>query len=145
MIDFSLWSEIHHLKAMGLKPSQIAKKIGRDRRTVRRWIKRTKYQPRVTAPRNSKLAPFKPRIAAWLREHPYSAQQVFQRLRNEGYQGGITILRDYVRQIRPVQKQAYLKLDFEPGECAQVDWGTYGQIPMGNTMRRLSFFVMVLA
>lgn len=145
MIDFSLWSEIHHLKAMGLKPSQIAKKIKRDRRTVRRWIKRAKYQPRASAPRTSKLAPFKPRIAAWLREHPYSAQQVFQRLRNEGYQGGITILRDYVRQIRPPQKQAYLKLDFEPGECAQVDWGTFGEIPVGDTMRRLSFFVMVLA
>ena len=106
MIDFFLWSEIHHLKANGLKPSQIAKKIGCDRRTVRRWIKRTKYQARATAPRNSKLAPFKPRIAAWLREHPYSAQQVFQRLRNEGYQRGITVLRDYVRQIRPPQKQA---------------------------------------
>lgn len=145
MIDFSLWSEMQHLKAQGLKPAQIAKQIGRDRRTVRRWLKRSKYQPRASTSTVSKLDPFKPRIVAWLREHPYSAQQVFQKLQNQGYEGGITILRDYVRQIRPPKKQAYLKLDFEPGECAQVDWGTFGQIPVGDTMRRLSFFVMVLA
>ena len=31
------------------------------------------------------------------------------------------------------------------GECAQVDWGAYGTVAVGNTRRRLSFFVMVLA
>ena len=39
----------------------------------------------------------------------------------------------------------YLKLHFAPGECAQVDWGAYGTVAVGNTRRRLSFFVMVLA
>jgi len=31
-----------------------------------------------------------------------------------------------------------------PGECAQVDWGAFGSVPVGQTTRRLSFFVMVL-
>ena len=35
-------------------------------------------------------------------------------------------------------------LAFAPGECAQVDWGHYGSVNVGNTRRRLSFFVMVL-
>jgi hypothetical protein len=35
-------------------------------------------------------------------------------------------------------------LEFAPGECAQVDWGSFGFIPVGSTRRRLSFFVMVL-
>jgi hypothetical protein len=77
--------------------------------------------------------------------HPYSAQQIFQRLREEGYRGGITILRDYVRRIRPTKRPVYLKLHFAPGECAQVDWGAYGTVAVGNTRRRLSFCVMVLA
>ena len=77
--------------------------------------------------------------------HPYSAQQIFQRLREEGYGGGVTILRDYVRRIRPTKRPVYLKLQFAPGECAQVDWGAYGTVAVGNTQRRLSFFVMVLA
>jgi hypothetical protein len=37
-----------------------------------------------------------------------------------------------------------LTLAFAPGECAQVDWGSYGSVAVGNTRRRLSFFAMVL-
>jgi len=37
-----------------------------------------------------------------------------------------------------------LTLAFAPGECAQVDWGSFGSVAVGNTCRRLSFFVMVL-
>jgi hypothetical protein len=36
-------------------------------------------------------------------------------------------------------------LNFAAGECAQVDWGSFGSVAVGNTRRRLSFFVMVLA
>jgi transposase len=35
-------------------------------------------------------------------------------------------------------------LTFAPGECAQVDWGCFGSVPVGNSRRQLSFFVMVL-
>src|ERR1700733_1011812 len=91
------------------------------------------------------LDAFKPRVTRLLDTHPYSAQQIFQRLREEGYRGGVTILRDYVRRVRPTKRPVYLKLHFAPGECAQVDWGAYGTVAVGNTRRRLSFFVMVLA
>jgi transposase len=44
----------------------------------------------------------------------------------------------------PVRKPAHLMLEFAPGDCAQVDWGSFGSVPVGATHRRLSFFVMVL-
>jgi DDE superfamily endonuclease len=78
-------------------------------------------------------------------QHPYSATQIFQRLRaEEAYTGGISILTDYVRRVRPVRAPAFLTLVFAPGECAQVDWGCAGSMAIGSTRRRLSFFVMVL-
>jgi len=77
---------------------------------------------RRSRPHGSVLDPFKPRITRLLDTHPYSAQQIFQRLREEGYRGGVTILRDYVHRIRPTKRPVYLKLHFAPGECAQVDW-----------------------
>jgi hypothetical protein len=49
-----------------------------------------------------------------------------------------------VRKVRPVRHEAFLKLSFAPGECAQVDWGEFGSIGVGSTRRRLSFFLMVL-
>jgi transposase len=80
----------------------------------------------------------------WLDTHPYSAQQIFQRLREAGFPGGVGIVKDYVRQIRPPKQKAFLKLSFAAGEAAQVDWGEYGTIAVGATRRKLSFFLMVL-
>jgi transposase len=79
-----------------------------------------------------------------LDKYPYSAAQVWQRLREQGFEGGYSMVKAYVRRIRPRQKPAFLKLAFAPGECAQVDWGAFGSVAVGQTRRRLSFFVMVL-
>jgi transposase len=76
--------------------------------------------------------------------HPYSAQQIFQRLSEAGFDGGLTIVKHYVKRVRPRRQEAFLRLDFAAGECAQVDWGEWGTIAVGSTRRRLSFFVMVL-
>ena len=54
------------------------------------------------------------------------------------------MVKKLVRKIRPKREKAYLTLAFAPGECAQVDWGSYGAVRVGDTTRRLSFFVMVL-
>jgi transposase len=104
-----------------------------------------RFRPRQATARTSKLDPHKPTIRRWLEAHRYSAQQVFQRLREEaGYRGGISIVKDYVRQVRPPRTPAFLTLSFGPGECAQVDWGSWNAVTVGETRRRLSLFVMVL-
>jgi len=146
VIDYETFSKIHDCHdRQGLTIAQTARALGLDPRTVAAWAARSRFEPRRSRPRGSVLDPFKPRITRLLDSHPYSAQQIFQRLREEGYRGGVTILRDYVHRIRPTKRPVYLKLHFAPGECAQVDWGAYGTVAVGNTRRRLSFFVMVLA
>ena len=146
VIDYETFCKIHDCHdRQRLTIVQTARALGLDPRTVAAWAARSRFEPRRSRPRGSVLDPFKPRITRLLDTHPYSAQQIFQRLREEGYGGGITILRDYVRRIRPTKRPVYLKLHFAPGECAQVDWGAYRTVAVGNTRRRLSFFVMVLA
>ena len=145
MIDYETFCQIkddHHRQ--GLTVTQIAQARRLHRHTVAKWLAEPHYRPRHSRPRPSQLDPFKADILRWLQSHPLSARQVFQRLREQGYGGGYTIVSDYVRQIRPRRPPAYLRLAFAPGECAQVDWGSYGTIAVGSTMRRLSFFVMVL-
>ena len=91
----------------------------------------------------SKLDPSRAR--SWPIGAPsYSAQQLLQQLKTQGYAGGYSILKEFVRLVRPVRKPAFLMLEFAPGECAQVDWGSFGSMAVGSTRRRLSFFVMVL-
>ena len=144
MIDYATWCAIRDGVAQHLTAVQLAESLGLDVKTVRHWIDRP-YAPRVRARRTSKLDPFKGQIVGWLDAHPLTAQQVFRRLRDAGYQGGISIVKDYVHTIRPRRREAFLTLAFAPGEAAQVDWGEYGTLAVGNTRRRLSFFVMVLA
>jgi len=144
MIDYATWSAIRDGVAHHLTAVQLADSLGLDVKTVRHWMARP-YAQRVRVQRPSKLDPFKGRIVGWLDAHPLTAQQVFQRLKDAGYEGGISIVKDYVHRIRPRPREAFLTLAFAPGEVAQVDWGEYGTIAVGNTRRRLSFFVMVLA
>ena len=145
MIDYERYCQIRdHLDRQGLNVAQTARALGMDARTVARWAKVAQWRPRTGAPRPSKLDAYKGQIVRWLDSYPYSAQQIWQRLRELGFTGGATIVKAYVARIRPRSRPAYLKLDFAPGECAQVDWGSFGTIGVGNTRRRLSFFVMVL-
>jgi transposase len=125
--------------------AQIAAELNLNLKTAQKWRGRTNYPRRRSSPRPSKLDPFKGQVRAMLeRYNSYSAQQILQELRPQGYTGGYSIVKEYVRLVRPVRAPAYLTLQFAPGECAQVDWGSLGSIGVGDTRRRLSFFVLVL-
>ena len=123
---------------------QTARALGLHVETVSKWSRIEQYRRRPQPQRGSRLDPYKGQIVRWLDTHPYSAQQIFQRVREAGFTGGLTTVKKYVRQIRPPKQKAFLKLSFAVGEAAQVDWGEYGTIAVGGTRRKLSFFVMVL-
>lgn len=144
MIDYATWCAIRDGVAKHLNAAQLAEALSLNIKTVRHWIDRP-YTARPKVARTSKLDPFKGQIVGWLDAHPLSAQQVFQRLQDQGFQGGLSIVKAYVATIRPRTREAFLTLAFAPGDVAQVDWGEYSTIAVGNTRRRLSFFVMVLA
>jgi transposase len=145
VINYETFARIKYLhEQQGLTAPQIARELGHDERTVRRCLAAKQYQPRKSVKRPSVLDPFRDTVVRMVESYPYSAQQIYQRLREEGYSGGYTVVKKLVRKIRPKKQKAYLTLAFAPGECAQVDWGSYGSIRVGDSSRRLSFFVMVL-
>ena len=145
MIDYETFCKIIQLNQQHqLTPAQIARTLSLDVRTVLYWIEQGVYRPRQTPGRASKLDPYKSRIVRMLESYNYTGTQILQQLREEGYEGGKSILNQYVSKIRPRKTKAFLTLSFAPGECAQVDWGHYGTVKVGSTQRKLSFFVMVL-
>lgn len=145
MIRYETYCKIHdYSQQHGLTVAQIARELGLDPKTVAKWLNVKSFTPRQSPPRRSKLDPYKAQIVRLLEAHPYSATQIFQRLKENGYDGGYSIVKDFVRIVRPVRQPAFLTLSFGAGECAQVDWGEYGSVNVGSTRRRLSFFVMVL-
>ena len=146
MIDYQTYCQIRHLYTeKKLSFRQIARELKLDLKTVRKWARRESFQKASPPKRESKLDAFKGQIVRLLERHDYSARQIFQQIKESGYAGRYTMLKDFVRQVRPKPKPAFLTLHFEAGECAQVDWGCAGSVPVGSTRRRLSFFLMVLA
>lgn len=144
MIDYQTYHQIRLSRQQGLTAGQIAAELRLDERTVRSWMDEEKYQPRQSPKRPSKLDTYRQEIVRLLQAHPFSARQILRRIKENGYKGGYSILKEFVASVRPPKQEAFLTLTFAPGECAQVDWGCAGSIPVGNTTRRLSFFVMVL-
>ncbi len=81
MISFAQYTEMHFLrKQEALTINQIAQKMSLSSRTVAKWLSRERYQARRNKGRSGKLDPYKATIRSWLEKHPYSAQQIFQRL-----------------------------------------------------------------
>ena len=89
MIGYQTFCKLRQLRdEQGLKISQIAAQLELDPKTVAHWIERTTYQPRQGRRRPSKLDAFKDQIKALVERHPYTAQQLLQQLRPQGYTGG---------------------------------------------------------
>jgi transposase len=130
----------------GVAVRAIAKRLGMARKTVRKILGRHRAPPKPAAePRGSILDPYEPAIRAVLDDAPEMlAPAVLERLRPLGYTGGVTILRDRLRRLRPHGvREAFLTLDFAPGEAMQVDWADFG-FALPGVPRRVSAFVAVL-
>lgn len=126
----------------------IARELGLNRDTVRRVVlRRTVAEGIAPHVRQSILDPFKPTIDEILVREPFcTSSAMLNQLRPLGYTGGITCLRAYARRkreqiVRP--RQAFLRLEFAAGECAQVDWGEFGDV-FGDGVK-IHCFAMVLA
>ena len=145
MIDVATFYRIKELaEREGLRPAQIAEATGLSVPTVKKWLAAENYGKTNRTGRARIIEPHKPLIRRLLERHDYTGVQVLRILREQGYRGGYTAVTDYLREVRPPRKTAYLTLSFAPGECAQIDWGTAGVMQVGEVRRRVSFFVMVL-
>ncbi len=145
MINREVFWSIHRLhETQGLSPGQIAAQLALAEGTVRRWLAQPGFEERKQRELNKLLDEYGPRIGTWLADFSYSAAQIFQRLREDGYQGSYRTVRRYVSQIRPPVREAFLPLSFAPGEALQVDFGACGFVPCGRTTRRLSVLLATL-
>jgi transposase len=97
--------------------------------------------------RSSIIDPFLPFIVETLQSFPsLTAARLYDMVRQRGYPGAPSLFRQRISQLRPrKQPEAYLRLKTLPGELAQVDWGHFGHVQIGEAKRPLMAFVMVLS
>src|ERR1700731_614967 len=116
---------ILELHRQGLKVSAIARQLGVDRKTVRKYIARglepPEYGPRPVQQKSTD--PFLPYLRDRLAAFPgLTAVRLCRELRERGYVGGYTAVKRAVREIRPTAVTPFeVRFETPPGEQAQVD------------------------
>ena len=135
-MNIEAWAYIRHLFFVQKLPKKlIARKLGLDPKTVRRALRKESFDKTPSPPRLSKLDDFKNTIDEMLSAYPaISAVRIYESIARNGYCGGITILRDYLRSLRKTDK-SFMVITTLPAEQAQVDWGSVGPIIAGSAQR----------
>jgi len=130
------------------KIGAIANHLGVHHDTVRRAVDTDQFSS-AGKPRPSMLDPYIDFVGDTLKQYPkLTATRLHDMLRTRGFQGSAAQVRRRIRQLnlRPKPRsEAFFRLKVFPGEQAQVDWGYFGQIRVGQTTRKLWFFVIVLS
>lgn len=125
----------------------IATQLGIHHSVVDRILAQAGLPKVERSQRASLIDPYLPFIVETLREFPtLTATRLYEMAKQRGYPGGPSQFRQRISQLRPRQQpEAYLRLKTLPGEQAQVDWGHFGYLQIGQAKRPLMAFVMVLS
>lgn len=136
---------LHHTEKWPV--GTIASQLRVHHSTVRRVLAQAGAIGAQEMSRPSIVDAFVPFIKQTLDKYPrLRASRLYAMVRERGYTGAPDYFRHIVSRHRPrPSAEAYLRLRTLPGEQAQVDWGHFGKVVIGNATRPLMAFVMVLS
>jgi transposase len=166
-IHMNIYKEIIYRIRAGQSERGIARDMGISRPTIHKYKIRAELEGYLDKerelPGSEELAeslgpaPKPPRIPSTLENQREIVQKyldqglqmtvIYQRLReNHGYEGSYSSVRRFVHQLKPLEQEAYVRVNSEPGEEVQVDFGYIGQIfdPKTGGMRDGYVFVATL-
>jgi transposase len=132
--------ELPRLQREHIPIRAIARRLGRDVKTIRRALGRPAPPP---AP--SKLAPYQALAQARF-EAGLRSPRILRELRERGYPGGLTILKAYLQTLAPRRPppQTFRRFETGPGIEAQSDWSPY-RVLIAGLATIIHAFAMILA
>ena len=118
------WAQVRAMAADGVKQREIARRLGINRRTVKRLVEADEPPHFERAPKGSMLDPLEPIIRRLIEEWPdIKAPRVTELLRDEyGYGGSVDLVRRRIAAIRPREVRPAQRTGYRPGQVMQVDW-----------------------
>jgi len=144
----ALWAEIRRLSEIEkLSGRMIARRLHCSRHTVAAALSMQQPPSGTAARRASLLDRYLDQIKDLLAKYPdLSAERIREEIAHgpQGYTGSTTVLRRYLRKIRPARGRVYQEVPYQPGQAMQIDWGECGRVQVGSTTRKVSVLVAVL-
>lgn len=126
---------IQALLEQGVAKKEIARRLGIDARTVRKWARRIeagggRTPRRAVVPQA--LDPFREQIAEFV-GRGWTAVQVLAELRKkEGFSASYATVRRLVKALRIQTPEVFCRMVFAPAEEAQVDFAHVGRMDAGD-------------
>jgi transposase len=135
MKDEQLENTIITLHGQGWTIRRISRELRVSRKRIRRVLasnsvlRDTPPEPQIKPKKKrvSKLDPYKEFIGELLEKYnSITGQRVYEHLKKKGFDGEITIVRDYLNSVRTVGSKTPVKLvETNPGQRAAHDWSDY--------------------
>lgn len=145
------WVAIKEMARQGVSISEIARRTGRDRNTVRKVLAEAapREHRRVVHPRARKLDPFRDYLLGRIDEGCTNAAVLMEEISRQGYTGKLTMLREFLHPMRQEivrKREATERFETGPAKQAQVDWAEFGRIYDSGEgrWRRLHGFLFTL-
>ena len=147
LLDVERWAELrreHFVRGVSIK--ELARRTGLARNTIRAAL-RSDAPPVFRCPeRSSVLDPFKDEIHRLLQQDPrLPGVRVRELIEPLGFDGGKTIVDDYLREVRPlfVRTRTHQRTVYRPGEICQWDlWEPSAPVPVGHGQARRAWVVV---
>jgi len=125
------WAQVRAMAADGVTQREIARRLGINRRTVRRLVEAAEPPRYERSPAGSMLDPLEPVIRRLIEEWPgIKAPRVTELLRDDyGYGGSVDLVRRRIAVIRPRAVRPAQRTGYRPGQVLQVDWAEMSSRP----------------
>ncbi len=135
VITLEIYKEIRDRRNRGESQRKIAREMGISRNTVKKYWEgasvpweRQEYGTRLAPVMTNEVDQF---IAQCLQEdvsaprkQRHTAKRIHDRLQAEiGFTGGESTIRKAVSQAKNKHSEAFVPLEFPPGDAVQIDWG----------------------
>jgi len=147
-MNVALWAEIRRLAEIEkLSGRAISRRLRCSRHTVTAALELDQPPGREVPRRTSLLDAYQVKIDALLAKYPdLSAVRIHEEIARgpDGYTGSTSVVRRYLRKVRPARGRVYQEVHYELAQAMQVDWGECGRVRIGATTRKVSVFVAVL-
>ena len=142
------WMEIRNDRLKGMSYTELGRKYHIDPRTAKRYAE-SPQRPEYTlsVPKPTKLDAYKQQVDQWLEEAPYSAVRILEKLKEQGFEGKYSIVKEYVRSRKmDLDEKATVRFETMPGKQGQTDWGFFEDhtVYEDGKWKKLYCFLLVL-
>ena len=145
VINQNVYGAVRTLAEQGAPKKAIARQLGLDVKTVRKWLRRS-WMPERRRARGRLLDRWREFLQARAPEVGFNAVVLNREMAALGYRGGYSAVLKYVAPWRKGWRGDGLptvRFETGPGEQAQVDWGSTA-LYLGDDRVRVHLFTMVL-